>query len=268
MSTHTAASSSGSATRRGDGRGGPFLRWRSWPRFGVTRRVAVVTGASRGLGAHLTSALQRRGYAVAGCSTTRSTVAGARLHRAVDVADAYAVDNFADEVCRRLGTIDVWINNAGVLGFVGPVRDTKIEEWERTVAVNLMGVVAGARAFLQRRTERAVLVNIASRAAVGPVPGLAAYAATKAAVVSLTLSLAEEERHRGPRAHVVLPPSIATDMQDVLLGQDHRAFPGVIDARRRRDGGRIVEPGEVADRILGAVLDRDDADVVIDFTGD
>lgn len=234
----------------------------------MTRPVAVVTGASRGLGAALTSALQRRGHVVACCSTTRSTVAGARLHRVVDVADAYAVDSFADEVCTRLGAIDVWINNAGVLGVVGPVRDTKIEEWERALAVNVMGVVAGTRAFLPRRTERAVLVNVASRAAVGPVPGLAPYAATKAAVVSFTLSVAEEERRRGLRAHVILPPSIATDMQDTLLGHDRRTFPGVVDARRRRDQGRIVDAREVADRMLVSVLDRDDTDVLIDLTGD
>lgn len=231
-------------------------------------RVAVVTGSSRGLGVALAWSLVRRGFSVAGCSSNDTAADGSTWHRVVDVADASAVDDFAEDVCRRLGVIDVWINNAAVLGPIGPARDTSIDEWERAMAVNLMGVVAGTRAFLNRRGNHAVLVNIASRAGVRPVPGLAAYAATKAAVISLTQSIAQEERAAGLRAYAVLPPSIDTDMQDVLLRQDHHAFPGAAEARRRRDEGRIAAAGEVAERILAEVLDGANDDVVIELTDD
>ena len=231
-------------------------------------RLAVVTGASRGLGAALASGLVRRGYVVARCASSRTDVDDTTGHRVVDVADSAAVDEFAEEVCRRFGAIDVWINNAGVLGPIGPVGEANIDEWERAIAVNLMGVVAGTRAFLPRRRDHAVLVNIASRAGRGPVPGLAAYAATKAAVISLTESVAHEEWVAGLRTYAVLPPSMDTGMQDVLLGQDPRAFPGVAEARRRRDEGRISDAGEVAERILVAVLEGANDDVVIDLTGD
>ncbi|HUP84501.1 MAG TPA: SDR family oxidoreductase [Acidimicrobiales bacterium] len=233
----------------------------------MSRPVAVVTGVTRGLGAAFASALLRRGYTVAGCSTTGAGVLGVVVHQ-VDVCDATAMDKFAEEIATRFGAIDVWVNNAGVLGPVGPLRDANHVEWERAVAVNLDGVVAGTHAFLSRRSDPAVLVNIASRAGVRPFPGLSVYAATKAAVISLTQSVAEEERARGLRTYAVLPPSIDTDMQDVLLRQDPRAFPGVAESRRRSDEGRIASAEVVAERVLSMVLDRTNVDVLIDLTGD
>ena len=235
----------------------------------MSPRVAVVTGARRGLGAALAAALVARRFSVAGCATTAGDAPALDLYRAVDVSVADDVDDFAAEVADHLGPIDLWINNAAVVTPVGPVRDARPEDWRRAVDVNVLGVVAGIRAFSSaRRSHEAVLVNVVSRAARGGWPGLGAYSATKAAVVSLTQTIAEEERDRGLRAHAVLPPSMETDMQRLLLGQDPVAYPGVTAARRRRAEGRIERAGAAAERILAAVLDGADPDTVIDLTGD
>ena len=217
--------------------------------------VAVVTGASRGLGAALANALIDRGHQVAVCATSVPSAPGAALRRAVDVRDTAALDEFASDVRAKLGPIDTWINNAAVLGPLGPVRTTAHSDWELAVAVNLLGAVAGTRAFLApgRRSRAALLVNVASRAARRGAPGLAAYCATKAALLSLTESVAEEEEAGGLRVIAVIPPSIDTDMQHAILSTDPRVLPTALDARGRRESEEIVPPAVAAAMILEAL---------------
>ena len=227
--------------------------------------VAVVTGASRGLGAALATELVRRGHRVAACA--RTTLVGSyAVTASVDVADPHAVERFASEVYDRVGEISLWINNAGVLGPVGPVRTTDVHAWTEALQVNVLGAVAGSRAFLLRRAQNAVLVNVASRVSRSGVAGLAAYAATKAALVSLTESIALEEGG-GLRVVAVLPPSIATDMQAILLAADPAEFPGTVESRQRRDAGEIQTAGSAARLLLDAVLDGSDGATILDLTG-
>jgi len=219
----------------------------------VPINVAVVTGASRGLGAALTDALIDRGFRVAACAKS-APPRDAALVRAIDVTDGRATERFASDVHRELGPIDLWINNAGVIGPIGPLRTTDAEDWRRCLDVNVLGTSNGSRSFLNHCSSGATLLNIASRAGVRPTAGLAAYSCSKAAVIALTTSIAAEEGDAFVR--VVLPPSIDTDMQDQLLAQDVAAFPGVVDSRHRRDLGQIVSASEAARLILGAVLDE------------
>lgn len=226
--------------------------------------IAVMTGASRGIGAAMADDLASRGYTLALCATSQSPRDGA-LCRSFDVADADAVERFASDVERELGPIDLWINNAAVLGPIGPVRSTDPDEWERCFRVNVGGVANGTRSFLAHRNpERATLVNMASRAAVSPGAGIAAYSATKAAVVALTLAVAREEDD--VEALVVLPPSVDTDMQNTLLAQDEAAFPDVEVSRARQRAGGVLPAAFAARAILDAVLQHDGGDPVIDLT--
>lgn len=226
--------------------------------------VAVVTGASRGLGEGLAQRLSDLGYRLAVCATTPPTKEGC-LARALDVADGVAVEAFAAEVREQLGAIDVWINNAGVIGPVGVVADVQPEEWGRCIEVNVIGTLNGCRAFLPRRSASSTLINIASRAGVAGVPGLAAYSATKAAVIALTESLAKE-RLPGLSTFVVVPSSIQTDMQDGLLNQPASAFPGVVDSLARRDAGAILSVADATTLILDATLGDQRPGPVIDLT--
>lgn len=224
--------------------------------------VAVVTGASRGLGQALVQELSSRGFAVAGCSRRGS----AADVEAVDVGGAVEVERFATRVHDQLGPIDLWINNAGVVGPIGPLRSSSAVGWVAAVETNLLGTVNGCRAFLAHHASRGTLVNLASRAGVSAAPGLAAYSATKAAVIALTLAVAAEESDAGLRTVVVIPPSIGTDMQEELLGQEPGVFPGVIESRGRRERGEIVTPALAAARIITAVLDERHDGVVLDLT--
>ncbi|MCU1462355.1 MAG: short-chain dehydrogenase/reductase [Acidimicrobiales bacterium] len=229
--------------------------------------LAVVTGARRGLGSALAHELAGRGYALAVCATTAPDFPGA-LCRAVDVANEAAVEQFATEAFSQFGRIDLWINNAGILGPVGLLGSTDSDAWSRCFEVNVLGTVNGSRAFLARRSTGGTLVNIASRAGVDGAPGLAAYSATKAGVIALTKSIAAEEHATALRALVVIPPSIDTDMQHTLLAQDESAFPGVVQSRARRDVGGILSATSAARAILDVVLNADSRGPVLDLTGD
>ena len=165
-----------------------------------TGKTAVVTGAGSGIGRSIARLLAERGTTVhvadrggpsaeAVASEIRAA-GGIALAHTVDVTDADAVIALADAV----GPIDLLFNNAGI-GHAGAVIDTTLDDWRRLIDVNLMGVVHGLHAFLPRllaEDRPAHIVNTASMAGLVPNAGLAAYSATKAAVVSLTEALAIE----------------------------------------------------------------------------
>jgi NAD(P)-dependent dehydrogenase (short-subunit alcohol dehydrogenase family) len=184
----------------------------------------------------------------------------------VDVASAPAVERFATVVVGQFGRIDLWINNAGVLGPIGPLRSTDEVGWTRCYQVNVFGTVNGSRAFLARQSNGGTLVNIASRAGVHGSAGLAAYSATKAGVIALTRSIAAEEQATALRVFVVIPPSIHTDMQDTLLAQDEDVFPAVVQSRERLYEGKIASAKDAAHAIVDAVLDADSRGPVLDLT--
>jgi short-subunit dehydrogenase len=160
---------------------------------------AVVTGAARGFGKEIARRLVARGH-----------------HVLITDVDAAAVTAAAAE----LGPVTVWVNNAGVLR-AGKAWELSEDDVDGQVAVNLLGVVHGSRAAVEAMRGRGGhLLNIASMSAHGPVPGLAVYAATKAAVLSFTTSLAGElALARLPiRAHALCP-----DAADTALVRDEQA---------------------------------------------
>lgn len=185
--------------------------------------VAVVTGASRGLGAGLVEAFAAAGHAVAACARTQPATGA--LARRVDVTDAAAVEAFAAEVHSALGAIDLWVNNAGVLGPIGPLRDADPEEVAAHFRTNVLGVVHGTQSFLRHRGDGAVLVNISSGAATNPYEGWGAYCSSKAAVDMLTAVTAAEEPD--VRAYAVAPGVVDTDMQAQIRATPPARFPGV-----------------------------------------
>ena len=189
------------------------------------------------------------------------------LCRAVDVGRPAEVEDFAAETLERFGRIDLWINNAGILGPIGRLGSTEPDAWTRCFEVNLLGTVNGSRAFLARRSEGGTLVNIASRAGVHGAAGLAAYSAMKGGVIAFTRSVAAEEQASALRVFVVIPPSIDTDMQDTLLAQDEAAVPSVVESRARRGDGSITSAESAARAILDAVFDVDSRGPVLDLTG-
>ncbi|HVA60193.1 MAG TPA: SDR family NAD(P)-dependent oxidoreductase [Mycobacteriales bacterium] len=187
----------------------------------LTGKTAVVTGAGSGIGRSLATLLGRRGAFVhvadldgasAAAVTQQVRAAGGQaLAHTVDVSDAEAVARLAEDVFQR-GPVDLLFNNAGI-GHAGDVADTPLADWRRLIDVNLMGVVHGLHAFLPRmlaQDRAARIVNTASMAGFVPVPGLAAYSATKAAVVGLSDALDMELAGTQVRVSALCPGVIDT----------------------------------------------------------
>jgi NAD(P)-dependent dehydrogenase (short-subunit alcohol dehydrogenase family) len=237
-------------------------------RAALSGRVAVITGASRGLGAGMAAHLATEGVILGLCARHRPELVAAtrpRVHdglvehavvpltAAVDVTDAAALCEFGDHVVGRFGRIDLWINNAGVLVPIGPLADADPDALAQNVDVNVRGVLYGSRWFarhVRRRGGGGVLVNITSGAAQRPYVGWAAYCAAKAAVDMCTEVVALEGRSWGLRAHAVAPGVVDTDMQALIRSTDEADFPEVAAFRAMADHHAFNTPTWVADRIL------------------
>jgi NAD(P)-dependent dehydrogenase (short-subunit alcohol dehydrogenase family) len=223
-------------------------------------RTAVITGASRGLGAGLARAFRERGLSLGLCARGEPALPEAEgvLARRLDVRDAAAVTDFAAAVEARFGAIDLWINNAGVLEPVAQLRDVEPEAARLHLEVNVLGVVHGTQAFvrlLRRRGGEGVLVNISSGAARRPYAGWSLYCAGKAAVERLTECVALEEAEHGLRAYALAPGVIDTEMQERIRATPAERFPEVGRFVERKRAGRFNSPRFVAERILALAFD-------------
>ena len=215
----------------------------------VAGKTIVITGASRGLGAGVARVLAQQGARLGLCARTEPKSPGegdegrdaAAVTASVDVTDQARVQQFADEVVRAFGGIDLWINNAGILDPIAPLRRVEAADLERHLAVNVVGVHNGTRAFvLSRRAAGGggVLINISSGAARSPYEGWSAYCAGKAAVDRMTEVVALEERDAGIRAYSVAPGVVDTDMQEMIRQTSADDFPLVKRFRElKRSGG-------------------------------
>jgi len=176
-------------------------------------RVAVVTGASAGVGRATVRRFAREGWSVGLLARGRDGLEGARREveeaggRAVvvpvDVADAEAVEAAAEEVEATLGPIDVWVNDAMVTVF-SPVHEITADDFRRVTEVNYLGAVHGTLAALRRMRprDRGTIVQVGSALAYRAIPLQSAYCATKFALRGFTDSLRTELLHEGSRVHV------------------------------------------------------------------
>lgn len=215
--------------------------------------ACVVTGGARGIGRGIAELMVARGHHVvigdldgwAAASTAAEVGAVAGL--AHDVRDPAAHALVAEEAARH-GAVTAWFNNAGV-GDDGALASLSEASVRNLVEVNLLGTTWGTRAALAAfGSAGGDVVNIASLAGLGPVPGYSMYAATKAAVVSLSASV-NAESPRGVRVHVLCPDGVDTAM---LAGQD----PAGMGAQLTHSGGRILTVEEVAAAAVDLVGSR------------
>lgn len=237
---------------------------------GNDESCALVTGAARGIGAAVAEALADAGWSVA--VNFRADADGAqevieRLQRRgttalavqADVADSGAVDAMFTRIEADLGPVLVLVNNAGVR-HDRLVAGLPVEEWRRVLDVNLTGTFnATSRALgpmIRRRFGR--IVNISTVSASHPLPGQAAYAASKAGVEALTRTAALEVARRGVTVNAIAPGLVATDFVPEMSDEWARAVP----ARRIASADEIAAcvrflASEPAGYINGAVLPVD-----------
>lgn len=217
----------------------------------MTSPIALVTGATEGIGRAIAFTLGQAGYRVGVCARTADRVADlvreleqagiAAAGHPADVSDPEAVTALVTHVVDALGPVDVLVNNAGI-GVLKPFAELALDEWDRTMAVNLRSLYLVTREVLpgMRERGRGAIVNIASLAGKNAVHGGTAYAASKHAVLGFSKSLMLEVRKEGVRVVAVCPGSVATG-----FGRD-RTVP-----RISRTG--ILEPEDVALVVLDAL---------------
>ena len=191
-------------------------------------KVALVTGASRGIGAAAARALSQAGAAVvlaardeAACATLQAEIeaaGGQAVACACDVAEAAQVEAAVALAVQRFGRIDILINNAGVIDPIAPLAEADAAAWGRLIDVNVKGVFHGLRHALPPMIAQGsgVVVNISSGAATRPLEGWSAYCASKAAVLMLTRAAQAEAGPAGVRVVGLSPGTVATDMQRTI----------------------------------------------------
>jgi benzil reductase ((S)-benzoin forming) len=168
------------------------------------------------------------------------------------------VDEFALAVEERFGTIDLWINNAGVLEPIKPLRDVGATEFRDHIDINLTGLFLCTRAFvkhLHRRGTGGVLINVSSGAAWNAYAGWSAYCAGKSGVERLTECVQLEEEQHGLRAYSVAPGVIDTDMQTLIRDCTPEDFPEVERFRERKVTDSYNTAAFVAEHLLAMAFE-------------
>lgn len=225
-------------------------------------RGAVVTGGGRGIGAAVARALAAEGARVIVASRTADEVAAVadEIERAagqpwparVDVADPGSVDELRAAADERLGAVDILVSCAGI-AFSAPVSRQTLEDWERIFAVNVTGTFLVTKAFLPGMMERGWgrVIHLASVVGLSGAKYIAAYAASKHAVVGFTRSVAAEAAPRGVTVNAVCPGYVDTPMTERSIerimaraGLDEAGARAAILATSPQ--GRLIEPEEVA----------------------
>ncbi len=234
------------------------------------RRVAIVTGGTRGIGAAITRRLAADGVHVVAvyrgdkaAADALAAEAGSVTTEQVDISDATACTDLVRRVVAEHGRLDHLVNNAGLLIEARSV-DTEPADWDRTVAVNLSAAFHLCRAALpvMREARFGRIVNVSSVTAVMGSPSEAAYGAAKAGLHGLTRSLARETARRGITVNCVVPGVYETDMTASMPERTQQAILAMIPVGRRGNPDELARAvqfllADDAGYITGSVLTVD-----------
>jgi NAD(P)-dependent dehydrogenase (short-subunit alcohol dehydrogenase family) len=226
-------------------------------------QVSIITGGGRGLGREIALAFAREGARIVVCGTTeaalKETVAEIQslgrpsLAVLADVADESSVARLVELTLAEFGTVDVLVNNAGIIGPTAIVTEVTREEWDRTLAVNLTGAFLCARAVLPQMAARGrgKIINIASVAGHVAYPMRSPYAVSKWGMIGLSRTLAQEWGRYNIQVNTISPGPVRGDRMDEVIrrraegaGRTEEEVRSEYAARLALE--RFVEPGHVA----------------------
>jgi NAD(P)-dependent dehydrogenase (short-subunit alcohol dehydrogenase family) len=223
--------------------------------------VTIVTGASQGFGRAIAEEFVQQGAHVAICARDSSLLETVRvglqdlasagqqvLAQTGDVSSTDRMEEFFCRTEREIGPVDVLVNNAGVYGPKGPSESVDLKEWSRALEINVLGTLIPTRFAIaqMKKKKKGKIINLSGGGATNPLPRLSAYAASKAAVVRLTETLAEELREFSIDVNAIAPGALNTRLLDEVL----EAGPDLVGAgfyekalKQRETGGAPLEKG-------------------------
>jgi NAD(P)-dependent dehydrogenase (short-subunit alcohol dehydrogenase family) len=223
----------------------------------VRGTVAVITGGGRGIGEAVALAFAGEGATVVLAARTASELAqvaakisatgGIAMPVPTDVSSPADVSRLVQRAVDAYGRVDVLVNAAGILGPVGPLWEADPEAWKRAIEVNFYGTFLCCRAVLPHmvKRRRGKIVNFSGGGAASPLPRMAAYGASKAAVVRLTETLAEEVKPFGIEVNAIAAGMVNTRLLDAVLAAKELGGEQFARVRRLRDTGEGGVPAEL-----------------------
>jgi len=212
-------------------------------------RVALVTGAGRGIGEATATQFAGQGAHVVLCARTSSELeevansiraaSGSAQVFTCDVSDPEQVGKLVQATVESCGRIDIVVNAAGIYGPIGPMWEADVVHWKRAIDINLYGTFLVCRSVIPHmiKARQGSIINFSGGGATAPLPRFSAYGVSKAAVVRLTETLAEELRESGIRVNTIAPGAIDTRLQDEVLAAGERAGPLAQRMKKMRETG-------------------------------
>jgi len=217
-------------------------------------KTAIITGSGRGIGSAIALAMAKEGTDIVVLSRTWSEVAetaakvkdlGRRgMALKVDVSKIKQVERMVDLTMQKFGKIDVLINCAGIQGPIGPLVENRTEEWVKTVNINLIGTFLCCKAVLPIMIKQRYgkVINLSGGGSCEPRPRFSAYAVSKAAVLRLTETLAEEVKEFNIQVNAIAPGAVDTTMHDQVLAAGEAAGEKALAVSRRVKSGGGTSP--------------------------
>jgi NAD(P)-dependent dehydrogenase (short-subunit alcohol dehydrogenase family) len=238
----------------------------------LENRYALISGASVGLGFEIAKKYLEAGASLMICARNEMLLDKAALAlrpfagtgqsvlaMPADISKPGDVTALVGAALREFGSLDILVNNAGVIGPCGAIEDIDLKEWFRAIEINLLGSVLLSRAVLPhfKKAARGKIIQLSGGGATSPLPGLSAYAASKAAVIRFVETLGEETRPHHIDVNAIAPGALNTRMLDEFLA----AGPERIGAafyerllRQKKEGGVPLAKGADLAVFLGSPL--------------
>lgn len=200
--------------------------------FTLNGKVAIITGANRGLGLEISRKYVNAGASIVICARNGDLLKRAQKELTVglapgqvvevepaDVSDLQSVELLVKATLQRFGRIDILVNNAGIQGPIGPIEEVDSAQWVRTIEINLFGSIWLCQAVLptMKRQQQGKIIQLSGGGAANPKPNFCAYAISKAAIVRFTETLAEEVREFKIDVNAIAPGALNSRMLDEVL---------------------------------------------------